>query len=290
MKFHEKVQELHTLIDEWYMSARKELNLTELPPHLLSNLMGSSVNRVRDSHIVEPGFYRSLDGGTEVQVIQQDMSTGLLVLEMLTGESENSDERFQTMSPAIFFSLFEKNDSGAYQKAELVEIIKAAESLPESAQKQHFKDRADSFNWSSIATAHGRMAERYTQLYESVIKEDQQAAKADYLEFLFLAFVLGARLGFSPRHDFRAMYSGVFALTDRTAEQAQLTRKYYDDMMVETIVEEYKLYDPILEQAPPAHYFVVLSAKDQTGSDQVTYPQGCFLPSQAAVSKLLSKK
>ena len=86
------------------------------------------------------------------------------------------------------------------------------------------------------------------------------------------------------------MYSGVFALSDRTAEQAQLTRKYYDDMMVETVIEEYKLYDPILEQAQPVQYFVVLSAKDQTGSDQVMYPRGCFLPSQSAVSRLLNKK
>jgi hypothetical protein len=61
-------------------------------------------------------------------------------------------------------------------------------------------------------------------------------------------------------------------------------------MMIETEYEEFKLFDPILEQAPPVLFYVVTSAKDQTGTDGVTYPKGCFLPSQSAVSQLLNKK
>lgn len=291
MKFHEKVQELHTLIDNWYLEARKELNLTELPPSLLSNLMGSpSGRKIQDNQVVTPGLYRSLDGATDVQVLSQDMRTGLLVLEMLSAEPEQIDERFQTMSPRIFFALFEQNSSGAYQKEELVDIIRASGEQPDSVQKQHCKEREESFSWSSISATHGKMAERYTQLFDSVIKENKEDAKTDYLEFLFLAFILGARLGFSPRHDFRALYSGVFSLSDRTLESCQLTRKFYDDMMVETDYEEFKLFDPILEQAPPVLFYVVTSSKDQSGTDGVFYPKGCFLPSQSAVTQLLNKK
>lgn len=287
MSFHEMVQQLHAKIDEWAANVGRELNLTDLPSGMLSHLMEPNQTvKIRDHQKVVPGFYQTSDGSVQVQVVSQDMSTGQVVLEM-TGESE--DEHYQTMSPAIFQSLFEQTDSGAYQKAELVEIIKTNDALPDAVQKQHQKERSEGFTWSAVTAAHGRMAERYSQLYQSVLQENKEEAKTDYLEFLFLAFILGARLGFSPRHDFRALHAGVFSLTDRSAEQCQLTRKYYDDLLVETTTEVYKLYDPILEQAPPVCYHVVVSAKDQVGLDNVEYPKGCFLPSCSAVSKLLSK-
>lgn len=287
MSFHEMVQQLHEKIDEWAADVGRELNLTDLPQGMLSHLMESNQPvKIRDHQKVMPGFYQTPDGSVQVRVVSQDMSTGQLVLET-TGESE--DERFQTMSPAIFQTLFEQTDSGAYQKAELVEIIKTNDALPDAVQKQHQKERSEGFTWSAITAAHGRMAERYTQLYHSVLQENKEEAKTDYLEFLFLAFVLGARLGFSPRHDFHALYIGVFSLSDRTQDQCQLTQDYYNELMVETTTEVYKLYDPILEQAPPVCFYVVVSTKDQVGLDNVEYPKGCFLPSHAAVSKLLYK-
>lgn len=295
MKFHEKIQELQVKIDEtieqWYQGARKDLNLADLPPSLLSNLMEpSSIVRIQEKQKVIPGYYTSGDGGVQVHVLSQDLSTGLIVMEMMGARvDENSADRYQTMSPGIFSELFKQNDSGTYPKAELLEILHSTEVLSESVQKQQLKEREESFSWEAITTAHGKMAERYGELYESVIKENQEAVKADYLEFLFLAFILGARLGFSPRHDFHALYSGVFALTDNTLEQCKLTMKHYDDQLVETTYEEFRLFDPVMEMAPPITHYIVMSTKDQVGLDKVHYPKGCFMPSQTIISKLMPR-
>lgn len=290
MKFHEKVQELHGIINAWYLEVRQDLNMTDLPPNLLAHLMDpSTVVKVRDNQKVRNGYYTSSDGALQVNVISQDLSTGLIVLEMVGDVTENTDERFQTMSPAIFFSLFKPNDNGIYQKEEMLALINEAKAQPEATQKQHQKEREESFMWNAVISSHGKMAERYSELYDSILKENKDAVKSDYLEFLFLAFILGARLGFSPRHHFHALYSGVFALTDTTLEKCKITQKYYDEQLVETTCEEYKLYDPILEFAPPVSYFVVMSTKDQTGLDKVFYPKGCFMPSQSIVSNLLKR-
>ena len=286
MKFHEKIQELHDLVNEWAQEVRRELNMVDLPPHLLTSLMEPiPVVKIRDEHKVNPGHYTSNDGSVQVHVLSQDQSTGLMVLEMI-GQEENSDERFQTMSPTIFFSLFKQNDSGTYRKEELLEIIQSASDQSPAIQKHLLKEREECFSWAAVQAAHGKMATHYMELYASVLKENKDVVKADYLEFLFLVFVLGNRLGFSPRYNFHALYSGVFALTDRTQEQCQLTKKYYDDQLVETAYEEYRLFDPVLGLSPPVVYYVTVSTKDQVGLDKTVYPKGCFMPSQSIVAQL----
>jgi|SRR6185312_1386482 len=290
MKFHEKVQELHSMINSWYLDVRHELNMSELPPSLLTHLMApSSVVKVRDNQKVRNGFYTSMDGSVQVNVLSQDLSTGLIVLEMTGDVSENTDERFQTMSPGVFFTLFKPNDSGTYQKEEMLTLINESKAQPEATRRHLQKEREESFSWNAVITSHGKMAERYSELYDSILKENKETVKSDYLEFLFLTFILGAHLGFSPRHHFHALYSSLFALTDSTLEQCKLTQKYYDEQLVETTYEEFRLYDPILEFAPVVSYFVVMSTKDQTGLDKVFYPKGCFMPSHSVVSNLLQR-
>lgn len=294
MKFHERIKALHEeiddVIDAWYQTTRKELNMVDLPPSLLTHLMEpSKAVKVRPEQQVVPGYYTSLDGSVKVNVLSQDLSSGLIVFEMSTSAAVQPDEQYQTMSPGIFYSLFKQNDSGTIPKAQMLEIYQNAETFSTATQKQHLKDRAESFTWGSIAAAHGKMAERYTDLYTSLVHEDREVVTSDYLEFLFLAFILGARLGFSPRCDFHALYSGVFELTDNTLERCQATMKYYEDQLVETTFEEFKLYDPVLEWAPPVSHFVVMSTKDQVGLNNTHYPKGCFMPSQSVVSKLLPR-
>lgn len=285
MRFQQKMAELRDFLNSWEKEVRAELKIGDLPPNLLRDVLEplSQSIRVRDSQRVKPGLYQTLDERTQVNVVSQDLETGLIVVEML---SDCGDDRFQTMSPGIFFSLFESSDAGSFQKSEVIELYKASDAQSESVQKQHLKEREESFSWKSISTAFGKMAERYTEAYDSLVKENFEALKADYLEFLFLAFVLGNRLGFSPRHRFHDLYVGVFSLTDATLEECNLTMKHYEEELVETAYEEIRLFDPLMELAPPVTCFVTYSVKDQVGRDKLEYPRNCFMPSQQVVSKL----
>lgn len=285
MRFQQRVNELLEYVEKWSTEIRQEFKLGEINPNLIREALEpvSQVMKLKAAQRVAPGHYQSLDLTIQIHVLSQDMESGLIVFEMLNREME---DKFQTMSPGIFFATFQPADDNAYLKDELLAAYQHTDVASESQLKTHLKDREASFAWPAINVAYGKMAERYTELYDSVLKENVEALKADYLELLFLAFVLGNRLGFSPRNQFHALYVGVFALADTTWEECQTTIEYYEALLIETAFEKIELYDPAFEMAKPLTYFITYSVRDQMGTDKLFYPKNCFMPSRGLANKL----
>lgn len=287
MRFQKKVEELMVYVEKWSAEVRRDFNIGDISPALIREALepASHVVKIKENQRVGAGYYQSMDMTINVKVISQDMETGLIVMEMI--DVGDGEDKFQTMSPGIFCALFQMaNDNPSLSKRDLMEAYKSTDDTSDATVKSHIKDREASFTWSAVNTAYGKMAERYTELFDSVLKENVDTLKADYLEFLFLAFVLGNRLGFSPRNNFHALYAGVFDLTDNTWEGCQETMKHFKSLLVETAFEKIELYDPVFEMAKPMTYFITYSTKDQVGADKMLYPRNCFMPSRHLASQL----
>lgn len=282
MRFQQKVEELHQFLETWSKEVRSELKLGDLPEQLLRDVLEpSNTARLASGAQVPTGVYSSNDHDLQVNVISQDPQTGLIVVEITYPTT--IEERFQTMSPGIFFALFQPTDLESLRKKELLEFYQQHGIAEPDAQLLHHEERIKCFSSKYIEKARADVGRKLHVLDTNLYRADTETLKADFLELLFLVFVLGARIGFSPRHEFHSLYGGVCSLVDGTIEQCALTRKYYEDQGIETGYQVYELYDPVIEVIPPTHYYITFSSKDQVAASGMAYPKGCFLPTQRMV-------
>jgi hypothetical protein len=286
MQFQKKMEELYEFLGKWQFEVREELQLGGVPDHVIKAIVEGAPKLASHSAEmqIESGNYVSKEGCFAVRVLNQDPKQGLIVLELL--DVPESQDRFQTISPGLFNQLFRRENLEQLTQKQFEEFYQTEQTQSESVQKEHLAAREKSFGLASVEAAHGRVAQKYTQLYEALLRSDTEEMHAIFLEFLYLVFVLGARLGFSPRLDFHALYNGVFELIDRTFDECMLTKRYYDELEVETRYEEFRLYDPVIELAPPVVYYITISTANQRSKNGFEYQEGDFLPAQRAAVRI----
>jgi hypothetical protein len=283
MLFQQKVAELHQYLETWSKEVRAELKLGDLPEHLLRDALEPvAALKISPTQQVKPGVYASHNRDLQVSVISQDPQTGLIVVEL--PEPIAPEARYQTMSPGIFSTLFVQSDLSSLRKEELLDFYKHHDASDPAVIQHHLTERAKSFSQKAIENAYVSLAEKYNVMAHHLVHADPETLKADYLEFLFLAFILGARLGFSPGRQFQSLYLGVCALVDNTIDQVMLTRKHYEEQGIETDYVKYELFDPVIDQLPPSLFYITYSTKDQMGPNGINYPKGCYLPSVTLAS------
>lgn len=287
MEFQRKMNELYAFIERWGEEVRCALQLGEIPDEVIKSLISATPVPIKFGvdQVIEPGQYVTHDGHVGCRVLSQDPDSGLVVLELL--DSDTDESKYQTMSPGIFRKFFQPIDLEQHLKFEFQNFYRIDGPVAEvEAIGRHTQAREESFSWSSVEVAHGQLGKKYTAVYDALLRNNPEELKSDYLEFLFHAFVLGAKLGFSPRNDFRALYVGVFALTDRSLEEALMTKQYYDEILVDSSHVEYYLYDPVVPLAAPSVYYVTVSTKEQVGKDGLTYQEGTYLPTHRVARKV----
>jgi hypothetical protein len=279
MQFQAKLLELHEYIEKWGREVREELKLIGLPPNLLAFDPKSFSQRLSETQAIKLGHYVSRDHNTTVIVQAQDPRTGLIVMEVLNALS--STDRFQTMSPGIFKALFKPHDGDTLNKELLTEVFQHNRGVTESEKRTHLEARKKSFEWSSIEEATDHAAYKWRNLNQSLARKDWQELQADYLELVFLVFILGARLGHAPRDDFAVLVQSVMDLTDDTEDACVATQRHYEEKGVKCAHYVYTLYDPEYELAPPHKRYVVYSVEDQFVGG-LHYGKGAFLPALGA--------
>lgn len=276
MQFQAKLLELHQYIEKWGLEVREELKLAGLPPNLLTFDAKPFSSRVSNEQAVKVGNYVSRDGEISVIVQAQDPRSGLIVMEMVS--NHHATDRFQTMSPGIFKALFKPSDADSLNRELLTEVFQHNRDATTSEKRSHVEARKKSFSWSSIEEATDHAAYKWRNLNQSLARRDWPELQADYLELLFLVFVLGARLGYAPRDDFAVLVQSVMELTDTSDDACALTQRHYEAKGVKCAHYVYTLYDPQYELAPPHYRYVVYSTEDQV-IEGLHYGKGAFLPS-----------
>lgn len=271
-------EELTSFLLKWEKELRADLGLSRVPGGSvrLSFMPEMEINRVPDSRMVQQGIYEG-PAGEKVEVMGQDVASGLIALEITEPEHEN--ERFQSISPALFKRLFTYVPPDPAVSLQGVSFHTEQDSEVEALRREQVSAWHKSFSADSIAQDYEFFREKLDQLEQS-LDQGLENAKSEYLEAFFLFYVLGARLGFSGEQNFQKLHRKVFEMMDRDAEAAKQTQQFYARQLIDTRCREIKIYDPANVLQPPETYFITFSTCRQRDRTGVEIPEGGFLPPQ----------
>lgn len=270
-------QERDMFLNKWEEDAREELGLPRSP----ASKLGLSFEEVTFTSLpsaaeVRPGIYHTREGLT-VEVTMQDPHSKLLVLEMPAYFGPRG--RLQTMSVGIFNEIFTPAEPTSVVKS--VELVNHEfEYQTDPAKREHLMAWQKNFDWSTVQEQYQALCDKFVRLDRSLNAKEKEATQMNFLEVLFLFYLLGNRLGYSGAFHFRALHETVFSLVDDNAEHALRTQNHYLSQAIETEFREVLLYDPSDVMKLPERLYLTFSVKDQAGPDGVL-PKGCFLRSKA---------
>lgn len=267
-------EEFQAYFDKWTAEVIEDSGLTKGVDFLSRDFLAKQVAAVKANtpakaaqhNVVMPGVYRTRDG-FRVEVKSQAPGTELLIIEMLGADYRPNN--LQSMSPILFKRMFEREG--------LVEI-KGNPLLLES-KVEHNQEWQSCFSWSEISFQIQHVNERLRALNKNVDLRHSDDAKADVMELLFLIYILAGRLGHSAENDFVEVHRSVFAMVDRTEEEAKQTQASYRERGMHTEYREIKIYDLHNRENPPITYYpTVLTVKVGMTGGRIL-PAGSFLPS-----------
>lgn len=271
-------EERKKFIRNMFEEINKDLNIVKGEEFLSRDFLSGMVTvpekvqpKIPHEYFVLPGVYRTPEG-LRVNVLFQNPSTELVSLDML-GVDYRADN-VQTISPGLFHRLFDREE---------VMEIKELTYLGE-AQNQT-KAWEDSFSWREVSYQFQLVAERFKTLAKSIEKQDGESAHVDVLEVLFLMFILAARLKHNSNNDFADLHRALFAMTDRTEEDAIQTQVMYRERGILTEYKTIRIFDPEDMTKQPVSYFVTLSLMKYKSESGNTIPAGGFLPSHRALNR-----
>lgn len=270
-------EDLRKFISKWEKELRSELGLSLVPGGTvrLSFMPDVELSRIPDARQVQQGMHVG-PAGEKVEVLGQDHTSGLIALEITEPEHEN--ERFQSISPALFKRLFTYVPPDTTMAVQSLSFHTEQDSEVEAARREQVNAWHRSFSADSVTEDYEFFREKLEQLDLSLNKENLDAAKSEYLESFFLFYILGARLGFSGDQNFQKLHRTVFDMIDRDPESAQRTQDFYANQLIDTRCREIKVYDPANMLAPPESYFITFSTCRQRMQNGEEIPEGGFLP------------
>lgn len=271
-------EERKLFVRNLFTEINKDLNIVKGDEFLTRDFLEGMVNvpaktspKVPAEHFVMPGVYRNIDG-LRVNVLFQNPSTELVSLEML-GTDYRSDN-IQTISPGLFHRMFDREEV-----MEIKELTYMGEAQSQS------KAWEESFSWPEVNYQFQLVAERFKTLAKSIDKKDSDAAHVDVLEVLFLMYILASRLRHNCNNDFADLHRALFAMTDRTEEDALQTQVMYRERGIFTEYKTIRIYDPEDMTKQAVNYYVTLSLMKHKAESGTTIPAGGFLPSHRALNR-----
>lgn len=275
---NKQAEELRAFLQKWEKELRADLGLAKSAETTigLSFLPGLELTRIPDAQSVLQGMYQTEDG-LQVEVLAQHPETGLVAVELLDPESDT--ERFQSISPGLFKRMFQYVPPNPTVEGQALSFHTEEITEVDEQRRQQVAAWHRSFEWEAIHEAYDGMRDKLLRLDNAVMKKDQNAAQADYLEMFFLFYIMGNRLGFSCEQSFTKLHKAIFDLVDRTEEDAMKTKSYYNSKGIRTNYRELLVYDPSSVLAPPDSYFVTYATQPYESSSGHIVAEGGFLRS-----------
>jgi hypothetical protein len=271
-------QERGAFLENWEKDMREELGLPRTPASRLGVSFdpGTEFKSLPPVQDVAAGLYHTREG-LIVEVTMQDPETKLLVLELPSYIPAR--DRLQTMSVGIFSELFVLSEPMSVVKS--VNLVNEEfEYQTDPGKREHLMAWQKNFDWVMVQEQYQALCDKFVRLDRSLNAKEKEATQMNFLEVLFLFYLLGNRLGYSGAFHFRSLHETVFSLVDDNAENALKTQNYYLSQAIETEYREVLLYDPADVMKLPERLYLTFSAKDQAGPEGAL-PKGCFLRSKA---------
>lgn len=271
-------QDRDAFLQNWEKDMREELGLPRTPASRLGVSFdpNTEFRSLPPGQDVAAGLYHTREG-LIVEVTMQDPETKLLVLELPAYIPAR--DRLQTMSVGIFNELFIPSEPAPVVKS--VNLVNEEfEYQTDPGKREHLMAWQKNFDWGTIHEQYQALCDKFVKLDRSLNAKDKESAQMNFLEVLFLFYLLGNRLGYSGAFHFRALHETVFGLVDDNAAAALRTQNFYLSQAIETEYREVLLFDPADVMKLPEKLYLTFSAKDQAGPEG-SLPKGCFLRSRA---------
>lgn len=126
--------------------------------------------------------------------------------------------------------------------------------------------------WSAADHQIGLIQSELKELTDAIDMRDIHETRDGIGDVLFTVYGLAHRLGLNALEDLQSVISSNWSKFDTTEEDAEKTKHKYLAWGVESEVRRYAMSSSF-------HYYVLVSAFDQKGTDGKNYPKGKYLKS-----------